>query len=208
MRHFQARHAQAVGRAAVAAGVGFVIRGQRIADAGDQKARRRLADDGGVDQHQVRIARQEFVVGDAAVFVVHHRQRAAGRVRRGDGRHDDHRQRQAMRGRLGRVERLAAADADDHAGAGFAGQFDDAGDLGIRTFAAMAHQFGRCLAVKRGQHLVLQDVEYATVQQHHGLLRKRRHFAAQHRQRARALQITAREARAFYIVRHEISLSR
>ena len=72
--------AQAVERSAAAAAFGLVPGGERIADPGGEKARRRGRDDGRIDDHHVGIAQQEKIVVDGAVFAVDHRERTARRV--------------------------------------------------------------------------------------------------------------------------------
>mmetsp|Transcript_26062 Transcript_26062/g.65147 ORF Transcript_26062/g.65147 Transcript_26062/m.65147 type:complete len:359 (-) Transcript_26062:155-1231(-) len=132
------RAARGVGRLGDAAGVRLEVGAQGVAHAGDDEPRRRLCDDGGVEQDHVGVARQVEVALHRARLGVNHRARRRRSIRRRQRRHNDNRRRQRRGNRLRRVQRLPPAEPD-HRGDPRCRRLrggDEAVDLRLRGLAA------------------------------------------------------------------------
>ena len=103
--------------------------GQCVPDTGDQQLHRRVRHDLGVDEHQVRVAREEAVLLELAVLGVDDRQGAARCVGRGDRGAVGPADAGQESGGLDRVDRATAADGDDDVGAGLLDDLDEPVDL-------------------------------------------------------------------------------
>ena len=93
------------------AGARLKICGQRVTHPRHQQAHRGCRHHGGVHQHHVWVCRQEQIFFKHTLIRVNDAERRAGRVRRGNGGHDDHRRTGIIGNSLGGVVYLAAADA-------------------------------------------------------------------------------------------------
>ena len=149
--------ADAVLRVGIHVGLRFEISRQRVAHSVGQVFRRRVEDDLGIDEHQIRVALVVNRAGVFAAFGVGRRQRRGRGVGRGDGR-DGHNRRAGLNpGVFPGVHRLAAADADHHVGVRFARQRRQPVQLGpgrlpAEGFAGDHQPFGfKGLRQHRGQ---------------------------------------------------------
>ena len=102
---------------------------QGVTDPGDQQLHRSVRDDLRVDQHQIRVAREEPVLGELAGLGVDHREGAARRIRRGDGRAVRPADPGQEAGGFDRVDGAPAADCERDVGAGGLDHLDQSIDL-------------------------------------------------------------------------------
>ena len=111
------------------------VRRQRVAHAAYGQANGALADDLRVHEHEVRVRLEELVLLELAVIRVHDGKRGARRIGRGDRRHHHDGRVHGACDCLGRVEDLAATDANDDVRALLARVAHEAVDFRLRALA-------------------------------------------------------------------------
>ena len=173
------------------AGIGLEPGCQGISHPGDQEADRRLGDQRGIDDHHVRIARQDKIPLERALVGVDDGQRATGGVGRRDGRHNDDRELAFEGDGLCGVERLAAAHADDGIATLRFRTFDDPVDLALGALSAKGFDDGSGGTGKTGVDTAVQDLADIRVLQHERPRAQPFTFLAKHRESMRALDVSA-----------------
>src|SRR5690606_39049376 len=84
--------------------------------------------------HDVRVTWQEQIFVEGAILLVYDGKRSAWSICRGNRRENNDRQLLIIRRRLGGIERLTAADANDDVGSCLTGQLAVAVDFFLRAF--------------------------------------------------------------------------
>lgn len=175
---------------------GLVALGDGVSDAGPEKAHGRLHDDRGVDEDQIRVARQVVHADQAVRFVIQHDQARGGRIVGGHRRCHHQCGADFACHALGGVDGLAATQGDHQIGLRGARLGRQVGDSGPRAFAGK----GEAARFEAGPgqglwHPIAESGLHHLVTDQHGPAAA--HLGgqwAQLGQRARPLDIAARKA--------------